>query len=176
MNSLETPIHLSHYFKKKVVLLGGTENYKDEFQKKISSNCLPIETKRNIGVNISKIDFPYKKNERFEFLLWNIDCRQPRAYLRTIFYNGAEAIVIFIAETKMDQILQYFYEIQARMSSVTLIFCIILQEFTKEDIVKNHFKKEDFYLMIESNDVLINEISTPNDILDQIFSQFCIGK
>lgn len=165
MSSLESLI-----LKKKVCLLGGTENFKDEFQKEASLNSLSIENKQNIGVNISKINFSHKNNERFEFLLWNIDCRQQRAYLRTIFYNGAEAIIIFISENKVNQILQYFNEIQSRIPSVTIIFCIILEQFSKETIIKRHFKNEEFEIMIESNDIQINEISEPSDILGQICS------
>jgi len=172
MNSLETPLLRNPLIKKKICILGGTENYKDEFQKKLSSNSLPLENKQNIGVNISKIDFSFKKYEKFEFLLWNIDCRQQRAYLRTIFYNGAEAIIIFISETKVDQILYYLNEIQARIPSITIIFCIILEHFTREEIINRHLKNEDFDSIIKSNSVYINEISEPLDILDQICSIF----
>ncbi len=170
MNSLEIPLQERFVLKKKVCVLGGTENYKDEFQKKLSSNSLPFENKRNIGVNISKIDFFFKKNEKFEFLLWNIDCRQPRSYLRTIFYNGAEAIIIFISETKVDQILQYFKEIQARISSVTILFCIILEKYTKEDIFNKYFKNDKFNSIIKSNQIQINEIFEDIEILNQICS------
>jgi len=172
MNSLEMPLLRNLLIKKKICILGGTENYKDEFQKILSSNSLPIENKQNIGVNISKIDFSFKKYEKFEFLLWNIDCRQQRAYLRTIFYNGAEAIIIFISETKVDQILYYFNEIQARIPSITIIFCIILEHFTREEIINRYLKSKDFDSIIKSNNVYINEISEPLDILDQICSIF----
>ncbi|MFX0104119.1 MAG: hypothetical protein ACFE75_01355 [Candidatus Hodarchaeota archaeon] len=158
------------FFKKKICIIGGYENYKDEFQKETSSNSLSIENKQNIGVNISKIDFSHKNDEKFEFLLWNIDCRQPRAYLRTIFYNGAEAIIIFISENKVNQILQYFNEIQTRIPSITLIFCIILEQCTKDEIINNHFTSEEFDSLIRSNDAQINEISEPSDILIQICS------
>lgn len=158
------------FFKKKICVIGGYENYKDEFQKGASSKSLPIENKQNIGVNISKIDFSYRNNERFEFLLWNIDCRQQRAYLRTIFYKGAEAIIIFISENKVNQILQYFNEIQERIPSITVIYCIILEEFSKETIINRHFKNDDFETTITSNDIQINEISKPSDIMDQICS------
>jgi len=170
MSLLETPLHDKFVLKKKICVLGGTENYKDEFQKKLSCNSLPIENKRNIGVNISKIEFFFKKNEKFEFLLWNIDCRQPRSYLRTIFYNGAEAIIIFISETKVDQILEYFTEIQARISSVTIIFCIILEKYTKEEIINTYFKNFEFNPIIESNKIQINEIFEDLEILNQICS------
>ena len=170
MNSLEIPLLSNPLIKKKICILGGTENYKDEFQKNLSSKSLPIDNKRNIGVNISKIDFSYKDYRRFEFLLWNIDCRQQRAYLRTLFYNGAEAIIIFISETRVNQILEYFDEINTRFPSITIIFCIILENFTREDIKARYFKNEDFNSLIKLNNISINEISEPFDIMDQICS------
>ncbi|MFX1380451.1 MAG: hypothetical protein ACFFA4_15305 [Promethearchaeota archaeon] len=170
MSSLETPIQGKFVLKKKLCILGGTENIKDEFQKKLSSNSLPIENKRNIGVNISKVDFFFKKNEKFEFLLWNIDCRQSRAYLRTIFYNGAEAIIIFISETKVDQILQYLEEIQDRIQSITIVFCIILEKYTKEEIFNKYFKNDNFHSIIKSNSIKIHEIFEDIEILNQICS------
>lgn len=172
MSSLESPLQEKFVLKKKICVLGGCENYKDEFQKELSSNALPIENKQNIGVNISKIDFSFKRNEKYEFLLWNIDCRQQRAYLRTIFYNGAEAIIILISETKVDQILHYLDEIQARIPSITLVFCIILEQFTKDEIIYRHFINEDFKSKIKSYNIQINEISEPSDILNQICRTF----
>ena len=172
MSSLESPLQEKFVLKKKICVLGGCENYKDEFQKELSSNALPIENKQNIGVNISKIDFSFKRDENYEFLLWNIDCRQQRAFLRTIFYNGAEAIIILISETKVDQILYYLDEIQARIPSITLVFCIILEQFTKEEIIDRHFINEDFKSKIKSYNIEINEISEPSDILNQICTTF----
>ncbi|MFX0002609.1 MAG: hypothetical protein ACFE9J_03920 [Candidatus Hermodarchaeota archaeon] len=168
MSSLETPLQEKFVLKKKLCVLGGMENFKDEFQKKLSSNSLSIQNKRNIGVNISKIDYFFKSNEKFEFLLWNIDCRQPRSYLRTIFYNGAEAIIIFISETKVAQILQYFKEIHPRVSSITVVFCIILEKYTKDEIINKYFKKDDFNSLIISNNIQINEIFEDLEILNQI--------
>jgi hypothetical protein len=170
MSSLETPLQERLLLKKKLCILGGTEKYKDEFQKKLSSNSLPIQNKRNIGVNISKIDFYFRKNEKFEFLLWNIDCRQPRSYLRTIFYNGAEAIIIFISETKLHQMIQYFKEIHSRISSATVVFCIILEKYTKEEIINKYFNNDEFDSVIKSNNFQIREIYEDLDILDQICS------
>ncbi|MFX0035630.1 MAG: hypothetical protein ACFE9I_08320 [Candidatus Hermodarchaeota archaeon] len=172
MSSLEVPLQEKYFFKKKVCLLGGLEKYKNEFQKILSSNSLPIENKQNIGVNISKIDFSFKKREKFEFLLWNIDCRRERAYLRTIFYNGAEAVIILISESKIEQILHYFNEIQANFSSLTLIFCIILEKLNKEEIFNKCFSNRDFKSLIRSNHIQINEIEQPSDILNQISSIF----
>jgi hypothetical protein len=170
MSSLETPLQEKYVLKKKLCVLGGTETYKDEFQRQLSSNSLPLENKRNIGVNISKIDYFFKNHDKFEFLLWNIDCRQPRSYLRTIFYNGAEAIIIFISETKLDQILQYFAEIQARISSVTIIFCIILEKYNKEDIINKFFKNNEINSILSSNNFQINEIFESIEIFNQICS------
>ncbi len=172
MSSLESPLQEKFVLKKKICVLGGCENYKDEFQKELSSNALSIENKQNIGVNISKIDFTFKRNENYEFLLWNIDCRQQRAFLRTIFYNGAEAIIILISETKVDQILYYLDEIQARFPSITLVFCIILEQFTKDEIIDRYFINEDFKSKIKSYNIQINEISEPSDILNQICTTF----
>lgn len=170
MSFLESPLQEKYVLKKKICVLGGQENYKDEFQKELSSNSLSIENKRNIGVNISKIDYLFKENEKFEFLLWNIDCRQPRAYLRTIFYNGAEAIIIFISETKVDQFLQYFNEIQDRISSITIVCCIILEEYTIDEIVHKYFKIDEFESIIKANNIQIAEIFESSEILNQICS------
>ncbi|MFX1366206.1 MAG: hypothetical protein ACFFCE_05285 [Promethearchaeota archaeon] len=172
MSSLESQLYEKIVMKKKVCVLGGMEYYKDEFQKELSSNTLPIENKQNIGVNISKIDFLFGENDRFEILLWNIDCRQQRAYLRTIFYNGAEAIIILISESKVDQLLSYLEEIQTRMPPITLVFCIILEKFTKNEIIDRYFKEKDFKSKIKSYNIKIREISKPSDILDQICSNF----
>ncbi|UCC20035.1 MAG: hypothetical protein JSV62_01775, partial [Promethearchaeota archaeon] len=170
MNSLEIPLQEKYVIKKKICVLGGVENYKDEFQREFSSNILPIENKRNIGVNISKIDCPYQNGENFEFLLWNIDCRQSRAYLRTIFYKGAEAVIIFISEAKVDQVLQYFNEVQGRLSSITLVFCIILEKSTKDEIIIKYFSNKEFDSMIKSNSIQIEDINDSSEVLNQICS------
>ena len=172
MNSCETLDLIRHHFKKKICILGGTEKYKDEFQKKISSNCLPIENKQNIGVNISRIDYLYEKANKFEFLLWNIDCGRQRAFLRTIFYNGAEAIIIFISEMKINQIIQYFNEVHQKLNPATIIFCVILENLTTEEIMKIYFENEGFYSILENNSIKIEEITDPFKILNQICSTF----
>jgi len=172
LNSFET---LEYYFKKKIAILGGMEIYKDELQKRLSSNCLPIENKQNIGVNISKIDFIFKLNNKFEFLLWNIDCRQQRAFLRTVFYTGADAIIILISETKIIQIIQYLNEIQSRLPEVTLIFCVILEKISKHEIIELYFKNEEYVNLLEINNIEINEITDPIEILNQI-SQISMTK
>ncbi len=178
MNSCELLEPIEYYLKKKICLLGGTELYKNEFQKKISSNCLPLENKENIGVNISRIEYFYqltKKHQKFEFLLWNIDCRQRRSFLRTIFYNGAEVMLVFISDTKIEQIYHYFSEIRLRMPAITIIFCVILEKFSKEEIINAQFENEDFRFLVKNNNIQINEISEPFEILDQICS-ICLNK
>jgi hypothetical protein len=169
LSSCET---LLHNFKKKIAFLGGFENYKDEFQKRISLTSLPIENKHSIGVNISKIDFFFKPDQKFEFLLWNIDCGQNRAFLRSTFYTGADAIIIFISENKIEQILQYFEEIQLRAPDITLIFCIILEKHTKKEIMSSNFNEEGISSIIEHNDVQINDIREPSEIFRQLSSIF----
>ena len=170
MNLYETldPIHI--YLKKKICILGGQECYKDEFQKKISSNYLPLNNKNNIGVNISKINYFYKSNQKFEFLLWNIDCRQHRAFLRTTFYSGSDALIIFISETKIAQIKQYYDEIHSRMEDVFLIFCVILDRRSKQDIMSSTFITEEFNLNFNEVNVQFYEISSPCEILEQLSS------
>jgi len=172
LNSYETIETFEFYFKKKVCILGGQEKYKDEFQKCLSSNCLPIENKQNIGVNISKIDYYYKPKQKFEYLLWNIDCGQPRAFLRTIFYSGADAIIIFISETKIDQIKQYFDELQSKIPEIPLIFCIILEKRSKKEIIYSYFINEEFSSIIKENSFKIDEITDPIEILNQVSSIF----
>jgi hypothetical protein len=158
--------------KKKVCILGGYENYKDEFQKRISSNCLPIENKHSIGVNISKIDFFYNFNQKFEFLLWNIDCSQNRAFLRRTFYSGADAIIFFISEEKVNQIRQYFDEIQSMSPDILLVFCVILENLSQEDIVSSYFDSEEFISLILDYKIKTCEISDQSEIFKQLSSLF----
>jgi len=172
LNSYETLETYQFYFKKKIVILGGQEKIKDEFQKCLSSSCLPIENKQNIGVNISKIDYFYKPKQKFEYLLWNIDCGQRRAFLRTVFYSGADAIIIFISETKIDQIRQYFDELQSKIPEIPLIFCIILEKRSKKEIIYSYFINEEFSSIIKENSFKIDEITDPIEILNQVSSIF----
>jgi hypothetical protein len=158
-------------YKKKIALLGGTEKYKDKFQEYLSSNCLPTDNKPNIGVNISRIDYLFKNYQKFEFLLWNIDCRQRRTYLRSIFYNGTEAFIILISETKINQIIHYFNEIHNRMQSANIFFCIILENSTKDTLIDKQFKDEGLKALIESFNFRINNINEPSIIFKQISSQ-----
>lgn len=178
MNSCELIEPIELYLKKKICLLGGQELFKDAFQKKVSSNCLPIENKQNIGVNISRIEYFYQSNknhQKFEFLLWNIDCGRRRSFIRTIFYNGAEAMVVFIADTKIEQIYHYLNEIRQRMPVITIIFCIILEKFSKEEIIKTLFEHGDFKYLIKNENIQINKLSESSEILDQICSN-CLSK
>ncbi len=170
MHSFETidPIHT--YIKKKVCILGGYENYKDEFQKRISSDCLPIENKHNIGVNISKLDFFYKFDQKFEFLLWNIACTQDRAFLRSTFYSGADAIIFFISEEKVDQIKQYFDEIQNSSPDILLVFCVILENLSQNFIVNSYFNSEEFISIALENKIETFEISNQSEIFKQLSS------
>jgi hypothetical protein len=148
--------------------VGAVEDFKNEFQKILSSSCLPIQNKQNIGVNISKIDHFYRSNQKFEYLLWNIDCGRHRSSLRTIFYSGAEAIIIILSETSINQIRQYFNELQTRIPGITLIFCIIIDKLTKREIIKNNFNTEELSSLFTENNFQIHEITKPSKILDQL--------
>ncbi|MFW9823982.1 MAG: hypothetical protein ACFFE4_13645, partial [Candidatus Thorarchaeota archaeon] len=172
MHSYET-LESSHiYMKKKVCMLGGYENYKDEFQKRISSNCLPIENKHNIGVNISKIDFFNKYDQKFEFLLWNIDCGQSRAFLRSTFYSGADAIIFFVSEDKINQIQHYFNEIQTLSQEILLIFCIILENLSQHEIERKYFNRKDFITNNLNYNIRIYKISKHFEMFHQLSSFF----
>ncbi len=168
MNSYETLETLQFYYKKKIVILGGLEQTKNKFQESLSSNCLPIQNKENIGVNISKIDYFYKPKQKFEYLLWNIDCGQRRAFLRTVFYSGADAIIIFISESKIDQFRQYFNELQSKIPDIPLLFCIILEKHSREKTLNYLIINEEINLIIEENNFKMKEISDPDEILKQI--------
>ncbi|MFX1325105.1 MAG: hypothetical protein ACFE8N_09110 [Promethearchaeota archaeon] len=172
MNSIENIDPIQTYIKKKICILGGQENYKDEFQKRISCNCLSIENKHNIGVNISKIDYNLTPNQKFEFLLWNIDCGQNRAFLRTVFYSGADILIIFISETKLDQIQLYYEEIQSRLPETSLIFCVILENHSKQEIIESYFDDRELRFLTEDNAVQIYEISDPSELFEQISTIF----
>jgi hypothetical protein len=175
LNAYEVLEPIEHCFKKKVCLIGNLENYKNEFQQLISSNSLPINNKDNIGVNISRVDYILEsdeKHERFEFLLWNVDCRQRRSFLRTIFYNGTEAMIVFISDTKMEQIIQYFDEIRQNLPIINIIFCIILEESSRIEIVNRYLENEPYKSLIEGYNIEVNEISDPKNILRQISFAF----
>ena len=172
MHSFKTLDPIQGYIKKKICILGGLENYKDEFQKRISSNCLPIENKHNIGVNISKIEYLYNPSQKFEFLLWNIDCSQNRAFLRTTFYSGANTVIVFISDTKINQIQQYFDEVHTRSPEISLIFCIILEDRSKKEIINVDFNTEVFRNFMYENSIQTFEISDSTDLFEQLSSIF----
>ncbi len=158
------------HFKKKICLLGNFESYKNEFQKSLSSNSLPIKNKDYIGVNISEINFFHKSHLNFDLFLWNIDCSQHRAFLRPIFYAGAEAIIVFISEMRVDQILRYMNEIKLRTSVITIVFCIILENFAIDEIFEAYFKTEEFKQFFQHEDFKFRAISGPAKIFKQICS------
>ena len=170
MHSIESLDIIQTYIKKKVCILGGYENYKDEFQKRVSSDCLPVENKHNLGVNISKIDYFYKFDQKFEFILWNIDCGQNRAFLRSTFYSGADALIIFVSEEKVSQIKQYFDEIQTRIPDIFLVFCVILENLSEADIINSYFNTEEFNLINLDHNIKTYEISNQSEIFQQISS------
>lgn len=167
MSSLKLISPIENEFKIKICLIGGYENYKNQFQKFISSHNLEYKNKKSIGVNLSKADLIYNSNN-FGFYLWNIDCEQRYSFLRTNYYHGAEAIIVFICETKLDQIKSYLEEIKLRLPSITIIFCIILEKKKKEDIIKDNLEKENFKSLIKSNNIKISDNSSPSKILNQI--------
>jgi hypothetical protein len=169
MSSSKTLTSLENQFKIKICLIGGYENYKNQFQKFVSSHKLPFDNKTSIGVNISKIDFNYNSNS-FGFYLWNIDCDQRYSFLRTTYYHGAEAIIVFISESKLEQIRSYLDEIKLRLPIITIIFCIILEKSNKNDIIEKYFKKKNFDSLIKSNNIRIRKLSTPSELFELICS------
>jgi hypothetical protein len=172
LNSYETLETFKFYYKKKIVILGGLEQTKNKFQEILSSNCLPIQNKENIGVNISKIDYFYKPRQKFEYLLWNIDCGERRAFLRTVFYSGADAIIIFLSETKIEQFRQYFNELQSKLPEIPLLFCIILEKHSMEEILNLLLINEGFNSIIEENNFKVKNILDPNEMLKQVSKFF----
>ncbi len=172
MSSPSSSRSLENFFKLKVCLLGGLENFKNELQQNISTDILPIENiKKNMGVNISKFRLTCDA-EKIEIYLWNIECQSKWAFLRTSYYLGAESIVVLLSETKFEQIFQYFNEIKLRMPVVTVIFCVILENCSFEDIANAYLRDKRFFKFIETNQVLLEQISDPHDVFNQIKSCF----
>lgn len=157
-----------HHFKKKICLLGSLEDIKDEFQEKSSDSCLPFDNKLNIGVNISRADFLYKNDVKFDYFLWNIDCDREKAFLRTTFYPGAEAIIIFVSENNVDQIYYYFNEIKLRMPIITVAFCIVMNTHNIQEIIDAYFKTPEFNSLFQEHDFKFRYIKKPEKILRQI--------
>jgi len=170
MNSLKSNLKEA-YFKKKVCLLGGVEEIKNEFQNILSTSSLSMENKNNIGVNISKVDF-LTQNQNFEFFLWNINCSQEKAFLRSTFYNGSEAVIVLISEDCIEQVLQYLQELKTRIPIITVIFCVILNNKTEEEIKKAYFNSEDFKKVISEEEFKIERFSNAKEIFGQISSLF----
>ena len=61
------------------------------------------------------------------------------------------------------------------MPAITIIFCIILEKISKEEIINAKFENEDFRFLVKNNNIQINEISEPSEIFDQICS-ICLSK
>ncbi|TXT60505.1 MAG: hypothetical protein BAJALOKI2v1_100051 [Promethearchaeota archaeon] len=156
------------HFNKKICLLGCLEELKNEFQEKISQSCLPFENKRNIGVNISRIEFSYEKDVMFNYFLWNINCQRRKAFLRTTFYPGAEAIIIFISENKVEQIYQYLNELNLRMPMITVLFCVIIKNHTIKEIVDAYFQNSEFQSIFREYDFKFRYIKNLEKILNEI--------
>ncbi|MFX1427935.1 MAG: hypothetical protein ACFFBE_15885, partial [Promethearchaeota archaeon] len=55
---------------------------------------------------------------------------------------------------------------------IILIFCIITEKMSKEEIINSYFKKEQFSSNIKENRFQIKEISDPNEIFNQISQVF----
>ncbi|MFX0072239.1 MAG: hypothetical protein ACFFAO_14220, partial [Candidatus Hermodarchaeota archaeon] len=162
-------------FKIKVGLLGNVEKFKNEFQKRISSDVLHIDSKENIGVSVSKINYFYDSH-KFEFYLWNINCKKNFAYIRTIFYHGTEAMIIFISESNISQIKNYFEEIKLNLPVIQIYFCIILESTSKNDLISRFSQDKEFSSLIKSNNIRIRKIETPKELFEQISNCFMIKR
>lgn len=156
------------YYKKKVLLLGGLEQIKDRFQEEVSDTSLSLNNKHTIGVNISKITY----NTQFDYYLWNISCGLERSFIRPMYYTGAEAVIVFISEENAQQIVPYYREITSRLPIVTVIFCILLNNKTQEEINDAYFTTKEFKLLFEEQDFEFNRISKGEHIFSQISSFF----
>jgi len=156
------------YYKKKVLLLGGLEQIKDRFQEEVSDSSLSLNNKQTIGVNISKI--PY--NSQFDYYLWNISCGLERSFIRPMYYTGAEAVIVFISEDNIQQIIPYYREITTRLPIVTVIFCILLNTKTPEEIKDAYFTTKEFRKLFEEQDFKFNRISKGKYLFSQISSFF----
>ncbi len=163
-------------FRGKICLLGGYELIKDYIQQQISSAALSLQNKNFIGVNISRMDYEYQNNINFLYYIWNINCSENWTSYRTSFYKGAEAVIVFISETKIDQIFLYLSELQTLFPIITIIFCIILENHTQEEIKEILFNNQDFKVKIEENNIKFNKISNIYDIFNQISETYLIKR
>lgn len=169
MSSSKSLTSLENEFKIKICLIGGYENYKNQFQKFVSSHKFPFDNKNSIGVNISKVDFKFNSHT-YGFYIWNIDCDQRYTFLRTTYYHGAEAIIVFISESKLEQIQSYLDEIKLGLPPITIIFCIIIEKNTKIEIIENYLKKKNLDSLIKSNNIKIRKLSSPSEVFELICS------
>ena len=168
MNSSETiPTAVKNY-KSKICLLGGQETYKDEFQKINSCASLALQNKANIGVNISRINYNYEPATNFLIYLWNINCDEPWASYRTSFYSGTEAAIVLISENDLEQIIDYFNELQSRLPIITVVFCVILEEHKKEQIAEILYSDPVFESFLQDNNVSIDKAHKVEDIFRQL--------
>lgn len=163
MSSSESGTSTEKYYKKKILLLGGLEQVKDKFQKEVSNTSLSLNNKTTIGVNISKVSY----SRDLDYYLWNVSCELGKTFVRPMYYTGAEAVIIFISEDNIEQILQYYKEIISRLPVITLIFCIIVNNKSVREIKDAYFKTEKFANLFREKDFKVNTISD----IEQIFSQ-----
>lgn len=156
-------------FKLKASMLGGLEILKNIFQKQISSSNLPINHKKTIGVNISSVNFDYNiHNTKFELYIWNVDCGLNYASVRSTFYRGSEAIIVFISERKLGQILEYLEEIQFQMPVIQIILCVLIDKYTVESIKQSYFSNRE----LKEYNFEFNSIKSPDEVLSQICTRF----
>jgi len=172
VNSTETIQTAVRNYKSKICLLGGQEQFKDYFQLYRSCASLALQNKANIGVNISRINYQYNSHSNFLYYLWNINCEEQWASYRTSFYSGTEAVIVTISEYNIEQILDYFHEIQSRLSIITMVFCIILEEHTPEEIEEIFHSDSLFDSFLNENNVSIQNISNGEDIFNQLAASY----
>lgn len=156
------------YYKKKILLLGGVEQIKDRFQEIVSKTGFSLKNKNTIGVNISKV--PY--NKIYDFYLWNISCKLERVFVRTMYYTGAEAVIVFISEDNVEQMLDYYKEIIIRLPVITILFCIILKDKTVQDIKNAYFSTSKFLSLLSTHKFEFNKIFDEKSVFSQISSLF----
>lgn len=154
--------------KSKICLIGGQETYKDEFQRAWSDASLSLQNKDNIGVNISRINYNSGSLTNYLLYLWNINCAEKWASYRTSFYNGTEAVIVFISELYFEQIKHYFSEIRKRLPIITIVFCIILEEHSKDEILEIFLEDEEIDTILQDNDVSVHSLQDPSHIFEQI--------
>ena len=170
MIKLNHLVSKTRQFKLKICLLGNLESHKDEFQESVSSRTLSEENKQYIGVNISRIDF----QGSHELYLWNVDCSREFAPLRLSFYRGSEAMIVLIPEQRVEQILQYWEEIRSQLPVITVVFCIILDHYSREEMSKLLEEDPSIQSFTQSKSVKIHERAPMEKIFNQVYSQFLL--